>query len=102
MGRQIGEATPSGMGRCHLGNALDKGVSGESRTVDIERVEVGSKLAAVGSRGKVDNRQMGGTEDSGHDRMSNLSHEGLIKLLHAETMLLKANCSSTLLVSTFC
>ncbi len=104
MGRQIGEVTPCGMGSLQLGNALDKGVSGGSRTVDIEKVDVemGSKLGGVDSRGKVDNRQMGGAEGSGHDKMSNLTHEGPITQLHVETMLLKADCSSALLVSIFC
>jgi hypothetical protein len=103
MGMQRGVVTPcGGMGRRQLGNALDKGVSEGSRTVDKGRVEVDSKHGEGGSKGKVDNRQKLVTEGSGHDRMSNLRHEGLITQLHSETTLLKAPCSSALLLSIFC
>ena len=105
MGTEIGEVAPcGGKGRCQLGNALEIGVSEGSKTVDIEtvEVEVDSKHGGDGSRGKVDNRHMGVAKDSGHDRMSNLRHEGLITQLHAETRLLKFPCSSTLLLSIFC
>ena len=70
--------------------------------MDIERVEVDSKHGGGGSKGKVDNRQIAVAEGNGHDRMSNLSHEDLITQLHAETSLLKALCSSALLLSIFC
>lgn len=104
MGMQTGEVAPcgsKGMGR--LGNALEKGVSEGSKTVDIERVEVevGSKLGEGGSMGKVDNLQMEVAKGSGHDTMSNLSHEGLVTQLHAGTRLLKVPCSSTLHLSIF-
>ena len=96
MGMEIGEVAPcGGKGRCQLGNALEMGVSEGSKKVDIERVEVevGSKHDEGGSRGKVDNCQMGVDEGSGHYRMSNLRHEGLVTQLHAETRLLKVPCS---------
>jgi hypothetical protein len=103
MGMLRGVVTPyGGMGRRQLGNAQDMGVSEGSRTVDKERVEVDSKHGEGGSKGKVDNRQMLVAEGSGHDRMSNLSHEGLIKQLLAETRLLIVPCFSALLLSIFC
>jgi hypothetical protein len=104
MGMEIGEVAPcGGKGRCQLGNALEMGVSEGSKKVDIERVEVevGSKHGGDGSRGKADNLHMGVAKDSGHDRMSNLRHEGLVTQLHAETRLLKVPCSSTLPLSIF-
>lgn len=64
-------------------------------------MEVGSKHGGDGSRGKVDKLQMEVAEGSGHDKMSNLRHEGLITRLHAGTRLLKVPCSSTLLLSIF-
>lgn len=103
-GTKRGEAAPcGGKGRGQLGNALEKGASDGSKTVDIDwaEVEVGSKHGRGVSRGKLDNRHMGHVEGSGHDRLSNLWNEGLITQLHAETRLLRVPCSSTLPLSIF-